>query len=194
MKPLTKMSEQIPSLYLTGNEAEIAIHPENEGIMAAVTKAPELRVSKVEVGLTPFPFGYGTPIRIDVSISTDALVVVSDNLSSSDRARIELLIREKMLGASGYSKITFHGTASFQEAGESTVAIVGKLKVRDIEKSLAFDAKKAIEGVWSADFSILQTEFGITPMSAFMGALRSRDEVRIKVKLDLREALRECGV
>lgn len=104
-------------------------------------------------------------------------------LTDSDRAEIRRIIQEKILRTAQYPTISFRSTKvngsseAFEAAGDLT--IVGVTKPVTVQGRLVNDR---VEG-WA---SVVQTRWAIKPYSAFLGALKLRDEVRVEFDLALR--------
>jgi polyisoprenoid-binding protein YceI len=101
-------------------------------------------------------------------------------LTQSQRAEIEATIREKVLRSRKHPRITFRSTAV---EGDSKRALVrGELAIAGVTREAALavrvDARSAMPRV-RATMSIVQTEFGITPYSILLGALRVKDAVEL---------------
>ncbi|MGE5286100.1 MAG: YceI family protein [Micromonosporaceae bacterium] len=103
-------------------------------------------------------------------------------LTDADRADIKNTLRGKILNTSEHPTITFvsrqvSGTAeSFRIDGDLT--IVGVIQPVTVEGRLA-------EGRARGSAVIVQSRWGIRPYSAFLGALKLRDEVEVQFDIDL---------
>ncbi len=103
-------------------------------------------------------------------------------LSDADRADIKETLRVKILNTARHPVITFvssqvSGTAqSFRIDGDLT--IVGVTRPVTVEGQLA-------AGRAQGSAVITQSRWGIRPYSAFLGALKLRDEVEVQFDIDL---------
>ncbi|MGN9844438.1 YceI family protein [Nonomuraea sp. H19] len=103
-------------------------------------------------------------------------------LTSSDRAEIEKIVREKILHTGRYPTITFRsagvdGTAeSFRVEGDLTM--VGVTRPVAVQGSLT-------EGRVHGSAAIVQSGWGIRPYSALFGALKLSDEVEVRFDIAL---------
>lgn len=107
-------------------------------------------------------------------------------LTDSDRADIEKTTHEKMLKTSKHPEIVFESTALSGVSSPTppaTAAIDGKLTIfgdpRPVRLDLSIEAADAGFHVTGRG-TIRQTDWGIKPYSAFMGALKIKDEVEIR--------------
>jgi hypothetical protein len=100
-------------------------------------------------------------------------------LSDSDRASIRDNIARKVLGS---APIAFRSTRV--EAAVGRLAVTGDLTMAQATRPIAFEVAVDETGRASAGVALRQSEWGITPYRALMGALKVRDEV--EVSLDAR--------
>jgi polyisoprenoid-binding protein YceI len=106
-------------------------------------------------------------------------------LTDADRADIKNTLRTKVLNAARYPAIVFtsnrvSGTQeSFRIDGELT--IVGATQPITVEGRV--DAGRAVGSA-----VVVQTRWGIKPYSAFLGALKLRDEVEVQFDIGLTPA------
>jgi polyisoprenoid-binding protein YceI len=103
-------------------------------------------------------------------------------LTDADRAEIKRNLREKVLLADRYPRITFRST-KFEGSPHSFVIegdlmIVGNVHPVVVRGSLS-------EGRVRGGATVTQSQWGIKPYSAFFGALRLRDEVKVEFDLSL---------
>jgi len=94
----------------------------------------------------------------------------------------------KALNAEKYPEITFRLTSYVSEAkgGVFVAKVGGMLTVSGVEKPVTLDATlsgepAALQAVGSTTFRM--TDFGIKPVTALMGTIRTGDEVTIKFEL-----------
>ena len=103
-------------------------------------------------------------------------------LTDADRADIKDTLRGKILNTGRYPTITFgssriSGTAeSFRIDGDLT--IVGVTQPVTVEGQL-------VTGRAHGSAVIVQSRWGIRPYSAFLGALKLRDEIEVQFDIDL---------
>lgn len=100
-------------------------------------------------------------------------------LTDKDRSGIHPDIEEKILRG---QPISFHSTAV--EGSADALAVDGKLAIAGTERPASFQLKLEADARMSGRLSVTQSEWGIKPYRAFMGALKVRDPV--EVMLDVR--------
>ena len=103
-------------------------------------------------------------------------------LTDADRAEIKSTFREKILHTAQHPTISFRSTrvggsaASFAVDGDLT--IMGTTQAVTVQGAMS-------DGRVRGSASIRQTDWGIKPYTAFLGALRLRDEVDVEFDLFL---------
>lgn len=105
------------------------------------------------------------------------------SLSDDDRRDIEKNINEKVLKTSQHPQITFRST-KVEAAGTDAFTVTGDLTVMGTTKPLRVDITIAGDRAKCAA-NLVQTQWGIKPFSAMMGALKVRDALDITVEAPL---------
>jgi polyisoprenoid-binding protein YceI len=125
---------------------------------------------------------------VEVTVAATSLVVVDSSggvkpLSDGDRKEIVRNINDKILLTTKYPDITFRSTAIRGESGTFTVAgdltIKGTTRPTNLEVMVGEDDQVVIVRA-----TVVQTQFGIKPSSAMLGALSITDEVQIRRHLN----------
>ena len=101
-------------------------------------------------------------------------------LSDSDRTSIRENIVKKVLGM---QPVTFQASSVETTAGR--VAASGHLALRGTSRPVAFAGALDPGGRVTGTLMLRQSDWGITPYKALMGALRVRDEVEVRIDLRL---------
>ena len=103
-------------------------------------------------------------------------------LTDADRADIKNTLRGKILNTAAHPVITF---VSSQVSGtEESFRIDGDLTIAGVTRPVTVEGQLAA-GRARGSTVILQSQWGIRPYSAFLGALKLRDEVEVKFDIDL---------
>jgi polyisoprenoid-binding protein YceI len=100
-------------------------------------------------------------------------------LSDKDRADIAKNITKTL----GNSDISFESTAVSGTA--PNVSVSGNLTISGSSKPVSLNLTVGDDGAVSGKTSIIQTQFGIKPFSAMMGALKVKDSVDIEFDVKL---------
>ncbi|HSP65171.1 MAG TPA: YceI family protein [Candidatus Deferrimicrobium sp.] len=128
--------------------------------------------------------------RVTATVDAASLVVREASggpvaLTDSQRAEIEGSVRTKVLLSDRYPRVTFRST-SVDVDGRRT-SVTGNLTIRRRTRPAVLTvgvARTRAPRIVAAT-SIIQTDFGIEPYSALLGALRVTDAVEISVDLRL---------
>jgi polyisoprenoid-binding protein YceI len=129
----------------------------------------------------------GTATALDVTIDLHSLTIIGGTggvkpLSDRDRREIAVTAR-KVLGSDQHPQATF--SAQSFEPGGGGGTIGGTFTLRGAARPLRLKVSQSGEGSYHATASVVQSDYGIKPYTAFMGALRVRDAVDIEVDVDL---------
>ena len=118
-----------------------------------------------------------------IEIRADSLEV-TDDIKSSDRREMESVMNEKVLASAKYPTITFESAAtSASQLGEGRfrVNMNGTLSLRGMTGRVPVTAQVALVGDMlraSGEFSLLQSNYGIEPVSVAGGTLKLKDELK----------------
>jgi polyisoprenoid-binding protein YceI len=127
--------------------------------------------------------GVPTSIRLDVdphSLSVREGLHGAKALTDKDRADIRTAIDEKILRG---HPITFRSGTLEGKGGRITVG--GELTIAGTTRPAGFEVDLATDGRLRGTLVVTQSEWGIKPYRAFMGALKVRDAVEIVVDVPL---------
>jgi polyisoprenoid-binding protein YceI len=103
-------------------------------------------------------------------------------LTDSDRAEIGRTMREEILDAASHPSIAFRST---KVAGSpESFTVEGDLTIMGQDRPVTVHAQ-IVDGRLRGHAIVVQTSWGIKPYSAFFGALRLADEVRVEFDLGL---------
>lgn len=146
---------------------------------------------KVHVGETTARSGF------DLAINVDDLVVdpakprkeegeafASDVSDEAQRGTRENLLGEDVLDATRYPNIEMRSVSL--NGPRSNPNVIARLTLHGVTREIEFPAEVSVQEdkvTVTADFTILQSDFGIEPFSVFGGGLSVRDEVDVRVKL-----------
>jgi len=129
-----------------------------------------------------------SPSELTVRIDMSSLEVRTGTgglkpLTGRDRREIAVTAR-KVLGADRHPAASF--TASgFEPGSAGGGAVHGTLTLAGAQRPLRMQVSENGTGAYHATATVLQSEFGITPYAAFLGALRVRDAVDIEIDVSL---------
>lgn len=158
--------------------AECLVFTYKAGLLAGVAHDLKLRVERFEIALDD----QGIRARFDASSLRLACARAGGTddpraLSDRDRREIEATIARDVLDARSHPAIEFR---SKPIAPSVDPEIEGTLRIRGRERPLVVrpqrDGDRAV-----IETTLDQTDFGIRPYTAMLGALRLRPEVRVRV-------------
>ena len=125
------------------------------------------------------------PVRTSVVFDADATSLrVRDGiggmqpLGDDDKAGIEQTIDDEILKRTG---IEFRSTAVHSAADGSRISVQGELTLVGQSRPIAFDLTVGDDGKLSGSTVVKQTDWGITPYSTLLGALKVGDEVKVVI-------------
>ena len=127
----------------------------------------------------------GTPSALALEADGSSLKVVdglggAKALTDKDRGQIRKNIDEKVLGG---KPITFRSASVQCDPGRMTVQ--GDLTMAGTTRPATFDVDLEDDGRLSCTVAVTQSDWGIKPYKAFMGALKVRDDVEIVLDVRL---------
>lgn len=127
-----------------------------------------------------------------VELRFEAASVVERNLEldEDDRHEVEETTRgAEVLDTASQPEIRFHSTkvaVQSQDASVAKLQVTGELTVRGIVHTITAPVEvKLVDGVLQATGTaeFKQTDFGITPISAGLGTVKVKDELRVDLEL-----------
>lgn len=105
------------------------------------------------------------------------------DLTRSDRADIKKNIEQKVLNAARFPTITFRSTG-VNASGDTKATLSGELSIAGTSRPV--DIQLNLEGgKLKGSFTVVQSQWGIKPFSAMMGALKVRDAVDVLLEVAL---------
>jgi polyisoprenoid-binding protein YceI len=137
-----------------------------------------------------------TPASLEVRIDLGALVVREGTggvkpLTDRDRREMAVTAR-KVLGTDQHPEAVF-AADSFQPAADGGGEISGTFTLRGQSRPLRLQVKQTGTDRYYAETQVVQSDYGIKPYTAFLGALRVRDAVDAVVELDLSDPAAGSG-
>jgi polyisoprenoid-binding protein YceI len=164
------------------NGDRLAIRTSREGLAARVGHDLTIEAAtwSGEVVVDPDDSGRNT---VRAVIELDSLRVregLGGKLPLTDHERDE--IDDNIHGVLGRSTATYVSTRVAQESADA-VAVDGTLTLNGMTRPVRLVAKSADGRRFDGRATVTQTEFGIKPYTAFLGALKLRDAVEIEVSV-----------
>jgi len=131
---------------------------------------------------------------VRLRISTKSITVIDPGESEKDRHQVQATMEgEKVLDVSKFPEITF--TSNGVSAAKKTpdgweLTLAGKLNLHGVEKLASFPLHvraDANELRGQGELSILQTDYGITPVRVGGGAVKVKDKLKITFNIVARK-------
>lgn len=111
---------------------------------------------------------------------------LSKGLSERDRRKIQkTMLSASQMDVAEHPMLEFCST-SVEEGAEGQYLVTGNLTIHGVERAIAFPVMLKEEGGalrGRATIEFKQSDFGIKPFSAMLGALRNRDEAVLHVEI-----------
>ncbi len=127
----------------------------------------------------------GQPTAVSLEADPRSLQVLEGHrgvkpLTDSDRGEIRSNIDEKILRG---QPISFRSSAV--ELSDGRIAVRGELTMAGTTRPATFELRLDDRGHVQGTLQVTQSEWGIKPYRAFMGALKVRDTVEVVLDADL---------
>lgn len=122
-----------------------------------------------------------TPVSVEFSADPRSLRVKDGQggakpISDKDRDDIAKNIDKKVLGGEA---IDFRSTGVERPAADGRLAVSGELRIVGTARPLSFDLSMGADGHVEGTIPLKQSDWGIKPFTALMGALKVRDDIEI---------------
>jgi len=152
------------------------------GMLSSMGHSPTIAIRDFagEAGFDPSAPAQASLI---IQVRADSLEV-TDEISSKDRREIETTMNQRVLESEKYPAIAFESTGAFADRlgeGRYKIALNGSLSLHGVTRSLPVTAYVTVDGPMfraSGEFSILQSNYAISPVSIAGGALKLKDELK----------------
>lgn len=178
---------QRPGLYAFGaGQGRVTLLTARDGIAGQAGHDLTIGVGNWSAELTVAEDG--SPAALSVTLDLTSLVVLAGTggvkpLTDKDKREIAVKARNQ-LGADQHPEATFTA-ATFEPGSDGGGFVPGMLTLGSATRPLRLHVKKAGEHRYHATAEVRQSEFGIKPYTAFLGALRVSDVVGVDVDVDL---------
>ena len=152
------------------------------GMLSAMGHNPTIAIRDFS-GEVTFDPGLAEKPSLRIQIRADSLEVI-DDIKSKDRKEMESMMNQKVLESTKYPVITFDSTTmSAKQIGEGRfqVDLNGSLLLHGVTGGVPVPVQVILLGDTmraSGDFSLLQSNYGIAPVSVAGGALKLKDELK----------------
>ena len=174
-------------------QSKLEIHVSKEGAFK-VFGHDHLIAAKQVSGQAQFDTQKVDQSSVRLTISTKSITVIDPGESEKDRHEVQATMEgEKVLDVAKFPEITF--TSNGVSAAKKTpdgweLTLAGKLNLHGVEKPVSFPLRihaDVSELRGQGELSILQTDYGITPVKVGGGAVKVKDKLKITFNLVARK-------
>jgi polyisoprenoid-binding protein YceI len=135
----------------------------------------------------------GAPPRVTVEVDAGSLQILEGSggvkpLTDGDRAEIKVDLEKKILESDRYPRIAFQATGwqmLSEDPSHTRALLSGELELHGQRSPLELEVDlQRVDGAIQvrASGAVVQSKWGIKPYTAFLGALKVADPVRIEVE------------
>jgi polyisoprenoid-binding protein YceI len=168
---------------LDKNASRFTVRAFATGMLSALGHSPTFRIGDFN-GEVDFDSAAPGQASLRIKVRADSLEVM-DDIKNKDRKEIQSTMNQTVLETSKYPAIVYEssGTSPTETVGEGRykVTLKGNLSMRGETRGLPITAQVTITGNMLrayGEFSILQSDYGIPPVSVAGGALKLKDELK----------------
>ena len=163
--------------------AEVLLFSYKDGLLAKVAHDLKMRVDEFSIDVADDLSSVKATFQANRVTVLTAMKDGRDDqgtLSEGDKKKILANISDDVLSSRRYPTITFESTG-VREQGNTRV-VTGNLTLHGQTRSISATIRE--DGAnWTTDVTLQQTQFGIKPYNALMGALKVKDDVRVTVRV-----------
>ncbi len=163
--------------------AEVLLFSYKDGLLAKVAHDLKMRVDEFSIDVADDLSSVKATFQANrVSVLTAMKDGRDDQgtLSDGDKKKILANISDDVLASRRYPTVSFESTG-VREQGNTRV-VTGNLTLHGQTRSVTATVRE--DGAhWTTDVTLQQTQFGIKPYNALMGALKVKDDVRVTVRV-----------
>jgi polyisoprenoid-binding protein YceI len=157
------------------------------GILSAFGHNPKIGMRDYEGEIRFVPETYDQAM-VRVTAGTGAMEVL-DEMKSDDRKKLEQTMYEEVLEVQRFPTASYESKQiTVQKLSDDLLLahLGGELSFHGVRRSHSFDARVTRMGAMlriSGEFTLRQSDYGISPVSFAGGALRLKDEIRFNFEL-----------
>jgi polyisoprenoid-binding protein YceI len=170
---------------ISGGQSKLEIHVYKEGMFKAFGH-DHLIAAKEISGEAQFDAQKIEASTVRLQIATKSLTVVDPGESEKDRKDVQATMAgEQVLDVAKFPEISFASTgisAAKKNSQGWELTLSGKLKLHGVEKTVTFPLHVQTEDATlrgEGEISILQTDYGITPVKVGGGTVKVKDKLKI---------------
>jgi len=121
-------------------------------------------------------------LSVELTVDARKLQVMDKDVSDQDRAEIQqTMLGPKVLDSQNFPEIRFH-SGGVDRLGDGKWIVHGDLTIRGQTRPVKVEVQGQ-NGHYQGSAEIRQKDFGITPVTAAGGAVKTRNELRIEFEV-----------
>ena len=185
LAPFGATAQDTASYSIDPQQSKVEIHVGKQGAFSAFGHDHLISAKQVS-GEAKFDAQKLDQSSVRLKIPTKSITVIDPGESEKDRKEVQATMEgEKVLDVAKFPEITFNSTAvshskKIPDGWELTLA--GKLNLHGVEKPVTFPLRVTAntnELHGKGELSIMQTDYGITPVKAGGGTVKVKDQLKI---------------
>lgn len=161
------------------------------GLLSAFAHSPTIAICDLEGEITLNPDALEqSSLRMTVHASS---LAVTGDVSAKDREEINHRMQVEVLESDSYPDIVYESSqASVSKTGEGQylMALNGELTLHGVKRNQPVSARVSVNGSnlrSAGDFSIRQSDYEISPVSAAGGTIKLKDELKLSFNITARK-------
>lgn len=172
---------------LIPSESSFTLFVAKAGLLSSVAHDHNIGVKSFS-GRVTVPANGASAGSLSLDIDANSLVIL-DKVSEKDKAEITSNMNKYVLEPNKFPRITFRSTSltNFTQNGNNAnFTMNGDLTLHGVTKRIAIPVALTIEGQRlraSGQYTLRQTDFGITPYSAALGTIKVKNEVLVRFNI-----------
>lgn len=174
-----------PNYSIDGARSKVEINVYKEGFFKAFGH-DHLIAAKELSGEVQFDVEKIDQSTVRLKLPTKSITVIDPGESEKDRRDVQATMEgEKVLDVARFPEITFsssHVSAVKRTQGGWELTLSGNLSLHGVKKPVSFPLRVHVEAAelyGEGDLSILQTDYGITPVKVGGGTVKVKDKLKI---------------
>lgn len=178
--------------HFNASNSSIEVNVYKEGVFSAFGHNHIIRANDVS-GTVQFDPNHVDNSSVALQVRAASLAVVDPDASASDRQQVQAtMLGPQVLDTARYPEISFrstHVTDVKQQGGGWRVTLIGTLQIHGTQRPVSFPLTVSVTGgelLAEGDASVLQSDFGVTPIKVAGGAVKVKDRVRIHFNIHAR--------
>ena len=122
------------------------------------------------------------PLSVELTVRVASLEVLDPTLAEGKRAEVRTrMLSPEVLDAARFSEISFRSTSIAPESAERW-KVTGDLRLRGVTRPTIFSVERK-DGRYRGSVALLQSAFGIAPISIAGGMVKVKNEVKIEFEI-----------